>query len=88
MLSPVVFELPAAQAGLLQAELETLQHLGFDVQSFGGTSFQVRAVPHLVQGVDPVQAVRSVVEEFEEDETPLAREKERRSSRASASAPR
>ncbi|MCX6027338.1 MAG: DNA mismatch repair endonuclease MutL [Chloroflexi bacterium] len=78
MLAPVVFEVPAAQAGLLQAELETLRRLGFDIQPFGGSSFQVRAVPHLVQGADPVQAVRAVVEEFEEDETPLAREKERR----------
>ncbi len=78
MLAPVIFEVPAAQAGLLQAELETLQRLGFDIQPFGGSSFQVRAVPHLVQGADPVQAVRAVVEEFEEDETPLAREKERR----------
>lgn len=78
MLAPVVFEVPAAQAGLLQAELETLRDLGFDVQAFGGSSFQVRAVPHLVQTADPVQAVRAVVEEFEEDETPLAREKERR----------
>jgi len=78
MLAPVIFEMPAAQAGLLQAELETLQRLGFDIQPFGGSSFQVRAVPHLVQGADPVQAVRAVVEEFEEDETPLAREKERR----------
>ena len=78
MLAPVVFEVPAAQAGLLQAELETLQRLGFDIQPFGGSSFQVRAVPQLVQGADPVQAVRAVVEEFEEDETPLAREKERR----------
>ena len=78
MLTPVVFEVPAALAGLLQADLETLQRLGFDIQPFGGSSFQVRAVPHLVQGADPVQAVRSVVEEFEEDETPLAREKERR----------
>ncbi|OGO47064.1 MAG: hypothetical protein A2Z30_06645 [Chloroflexi bacterium RBG_16_64_43] len=78
MLTPVVFEVPAALAGLLQADLETLRRLGFDIQPFGGSSFQVRAVPHLVQGADPVQAVRSVVEEFEEDETPLAREKERR----------
>ena len=78
MLAAVIFEMPAAQAGLLQAELETLQRLGFDIQPFGGSSFQVRAVPHLVQGADPVQAVRAVVEEFEEDETPLAREKERR----------
>jgi len=77
MLAPVVFEVPAAQAGLLQAELDTLRRLGFDIQPFGGSSFQVRAVPHLVQGADPVQAVRAVVEEFEEDETPLARQKER-----------
>jgi len=78
MLTPVVFELPAAQAALLQTELATLQNLGFDVESFGGSSFQVRAVPHVMQAADPVQAVRAVVEEFEENETPLAREKERR----------
>lgn len=78
LLSPVVVELPPASARLLQDQLELLSHLGFAVEPFGPGAFQVRAVPPLLGHIDPAAAVRVVVEDFEEDETPLQAEIEER----------
>ena len=55
-----------------------LQHFGFEVEEFGGSSFQIRSIPALFAGADPVSALRAVVEDFEEDETPLQAEIEAR----------
>ena len=51
-----------------------LQHFGFDVEEFGPNTFQVRAMPALFMGSDPSAALRALVEDFEEDETPLQNE--------------
>jgi len=78
LLSPVVIDLSPAQAQLLEGQLPVLQHLGFDLESFGRSSFRVSAVPVLLSRLDPAAAVHAVVEDFEEDETPLAAEMEAR----------
>ncbi len=76
LLSPAVVQLPPQSAQLLITQLPILQHFGFDVEEFGGNSFQVRAVPALFAGADPASALRALVEDFEEDETPLQAEVE------------
>jgi DNA mismatch repair protein MutL len=74
LLSPAVVQLPPQSAQLLITQLPILQHFGFDVEEFGGNSFQVRAVPALFAGADPASALRALVEDFEEDEAPLQNE--------------
>jgi DNA mismatch repair protein MutL len=54
--------------------MHLLESLGFDVEPFGPNTFRVRAIPALLSGADPQSAVRVVVEDFEEDETPLQAE--------------
>ncbi|HSO26703.1 MAG TPA: hypothetical protein VLS48_01445 [Anaerolineales bacterium] len=76
LLQPVVVDLPPASARLLQDQLPVLARLGFEVEIFGTHAFQVRAIPAFLQGIDPAAALRVVVEEFEEDETPLQAEVE------------
>lgn len=76
LLSPTVVQLPPAQAKLLAGQISALQHFGFDVEEFGGNSFQVRAIPALFAGADPSSALRALVEDFEEDEAPLQNEVE------------
>lgn len=70
--------LPLAQAGLLEGQLPALRALGFEVEPFGGGAFRLRSVPVLLAGLDPAMALRSVVEDFEEDEEPLAGQVENR----------
>ncbi len=78
LLNPAAVDLPPAAARLLADQLPLLQHLGFHVESFGLSSFLVRAIPSLLARLDPAAALRVVVEDFEEDETPLQTELESR----------
>jgi DNA mismatch repair protein MutL len=74
LLEPVTIELPPASARLLEDQLSIIGHLGFQVETFGRGTFLIRAVPTLLSGMDPAAALRVLVEDFEEDETPLAEE--------------
>ncbi len=78
LLSPVVVELSPASARLLESQLPILHHFGFEVEAFGPNAFQVRAIPSLFTGSEPSAALRTLVEDFEEDETPLQGELEAR----------
>jgi DNA mismatch repair protein MutL len=74
LLTPAVVTLPPASTNLLTTNLPILHHLGFDVEEFGPNTFQVRAMPALFMGSDPAAALRALVEDFEEDESPLQNE--------------
>jgi DNA mismatch repair protein MutL len=78
LLEPVSVTLPPAQGALLEGQLELLKGFGFQVEPFGPNTFQVRAMPALFAGSDAASALRSLVEDFEEDETPLQQELEAR----------
>jgi DNA mismatch repair protein MutL len=74
LLTPVAVTLPPPSAHLLITQLPLLQHFGFDVEEFGPNTFQVRAMPALFMGSDPAAALHALVEDFEEDESPLQNE--------------
>jgi DNA mismatch repair protein MutL len=71
LLDPATVELPSSSADLLEEQLPLLNSLGFQVEIFGGGIFLVRAIPQLLTGLDPAAALQVMVEDFEEDETPL-----------------
>jgi DNA mismatch repair protein MutL len=72
LLTPVNVVLPPEKARLLESQLAVLDKLGFEVEPFGPNTFTVRAIPALIVGGDPEAALHVLVEDFEEDETPLA----------------
>ena len=74
LLDPATVELNSASARLLEEQAEVMANLGFEIEPFGPNTFKVRRMPSLLVGSDPVAAVRSVIEDFEEDETPLQNE--------------
>lgn len=76
LLTPVVVTLPPASAAAVSNQLPVLSRFGFEVEPFGPNSFQIRAVPSLFGSADPAAALRALVEDFEEDETPLQQEME------------
>ena len=78
LLTPAVVTLPPPTTPLLITQLPVLKHFGFDVDEFGPNTFQVRAMPALFAGSDPGAALRALVEDFEEDETPLQNEIEKK----------
>jgi DNA mismatch repair protein MutL len=71
LLSPEIIQLPINQAILLQEKLIILKKIGFDVNEFGPNTFQIRAIPSLLIGINPIEAVKVVVDDFEDDEKPL-----------------
>jgi DNA mismatch repair protein MutL len=78
LLDPVAVEVSPNAAALLYDQVETLNRLGFTIEPFGGNTFLIRSLPSILGKVDPARAVRVVVEDFEEDETPLASQVEAR----------
>jgi len=78
LLQPVAVDLPPASVRLLNEQLPVLARLGFTVELFGQATFLVRAVPALLVKLDPAAALRVLVEDFEEDESPLQEELEAR----------
>jgi DNA mismatch repair protein MutL len=78
LLTPTVVQLPPASAKLLNDQIVLLADLGFEVEEFGTNTFQVRALPNLFAGSDPSAALHAIVEDFEEDESPLQNEIEKK----------
>jgi DNA mismatch repair protein MutL len=78
LLEGITFQLPPGKATLLGDQLPLLRELGFDVELFGPGSFRVRSVPAFLSGADPLASIQVLVEEFEEDETPLKNEIDKR----------
>jgi DNA mismatch repair protein MutL len=74
LLEPVTVDLSPAAARLLDGQLPALNRLGFQVEHFGMNTFLVRAIPALLSKSDPAAGLRVLVEEFEEDESPLEAE--------------
>lgn len=78
LLDPVAVEVPPGAAAMLHDQIATLNRIGFNIEPFGGSTFLIRSLPTVLGKVDPARAVRVVIEDFEEDETPLAAEVEAR----------
>jgi DNA mismatch repair protein MutL len=78
LLEPINIDLSPEDSRLMEEHLPLITKLGFQVEPFGPNTYQIRSMPSLLIGCDPEQAVRVVIEDFEEDETPLQDEVEAR----------
>ena len=74
LLDPVTVEIPVASARLIEDQIDILNDLGFRVENFGSNMFIVRGIPSILSNMEPSAALLALVEDFEEDETPLANE--------------
>jgi DNA mismatch repair protein MutL len=74
LLEAQIIELTPEKAGLLEERLDVLKGLGFEIENFGPNTFSLRAIPAILAGGDPAEAIYAVVNAFEEDETPLMAE--------------
>ena len=78
LLEPITVELTPSQAELLGDQWDLLPKLEFEVEEFGARTYRVRAIPAVFGARDPGIALRSLVESFEEDESPFEGEREAR----------
>ncbi|NMC13903.1 MAG: hypothetical protein GYA34_13595 [Chloroflexi bacterium] len=76
LMEPVPIQLSPAQARLFSDQISIINQLGFQVEPFGLNTYLVRSIPALLSGLEPAAALRALVEDFEEDESPLAGEAE------------
>jgi DNA mismatch repair protein MutL len=77
LLEPAVVELSPEAVGMVEAHLEALRDLGFDLELFGGGSLLVRALPVSLALVPPAEVLADVVEALEEGRSETAEEAER-----------
>ena len=73
LLMPVLAELTPREVGLLLDQTEVLAEVGLEVTSLGGRSVGISAYPVLLRRADPVELVRSVVEQIEQAGQKLTR---------------
>jgi DNA mismatch repair protein MutL len=78
LLQPASVELAPAAARMVEGQLDLLARLGFAVETFGPNTFLVRSMPAILGGIEPAAALMVLVDDFEEDETPLQAEQEAR----------
>jgi DNA mismatch repair protein MutL len=63
-------ELLPEQVALVEENLDVLHEVGFSVEPFGRNTIRLRAVPAIVTGGDPVEALLAAVGEIESGEMP------------------
>ena len=78
LLTAAIVTLPLTQARMVEAQLEILNQIGFVIESFGPSSYKISAIPSILAGMQPQEAIMAVIEDFEEDETPLEKERTKR----------
>lgn len=61
VLFPEIVQFPASEVTMLEAIQEDLSAVGFELTPLGGGSYAINGVPTGIEGLDPVQLVRSMV---------------------------
>jgi DNA mismatch repair protein MutL len=74
LLAPVLLELTAAQAAVLEAEMGTLNEVGFNLEPFGGNSYRLLAVPEMLADEDISLAFLDILDEMAAGAVPMARQ--------------
>jgi DNA mismatch repair protein MutL len=76
LLQPEMVELPPQASRMISEQLPILKQFGFDIEPFGAHVYRIRAIPVILSGLQPAAALQVLVEDFEEDETPLQDQRE------------
>ncbi len=61
LLEPLTLHVGAELTGQVAEHLDALNRIGFEIESFGGDTFLVRAIPSVLSGQDPQRAVEEIV---------------------------
>jgi len=76
LLEPVVVQVASYDNTLIEKEVDLLRKIGFQLEPFGGNTWIVRAIPAILDRVSPQAALKAVLDELDEDETPLQHDHE------------
>lgn len=64
LLVPIEFELPRAEIQLLEQNLDTLSSIGFEIESFGGNTFHIHAIPTALIKSDVQKVILEVIDDL------------------------
>ena len=62
LLEPLVLDVSPEQAAVVAEEIETLNHLGVEIEPFGGVSYLVRSLPAILGRENPGAALSEIVD--------------------------
>jgi len=62
LLEPLVLDLTPEQAAVVAEELDTLGHLGVEIEPFGGASYLVRSLPAILGRENPYAALTEIID--------------------------
>ena len=62
LLEPLVLDVSPEQAAVVAEEIETLNHLGVEIEPFGGASYLVRSLPAILGRENPGAALSEIVD--------------------------
>ena len=62
LLEPLLLDFSPEQAAVVAEELETLNHLGVEIEPFGGASYLVRTLPAILGRENPAAALSEIVD--------------------------
>jgi len=75
LLAPLTLEASPAETAALVELMSPLAEVGFALELFGDRTYLLRAVPAALSGVDPVAALRDVLQELSGDSRGLTQER-------------
>lgn len=61
LLEPLTLHVGHELTGLVADQLAQLNHVGFEIEAFGGDTFLVRAIPSVLAGQDPLRTLEEIV---------------------------
>lgn len=61
VLFPEILQLPASEAAVLEGIMDDLFAVGFDLSNLGGGSYAINGIPSGIEGLNPVELVRSML---------------------------
>ncbi len=67
LLTPLHLELTPAERVTMEEEISKFASFGFDIESFGGGGFVIRAVPAAIKNLDPLKLVKQTLSEQEQE---------------------
>ncbi len=70
LLVPQQLELTAEEIALFEDNKEIFDSLGFEIDSFGGNTFVVRAIPGCLSGQEPDEIIKGVLDDIQNGKNP------------------
>jgi len=70
LLVPLQIEFTTTEISQIEANIDVFKNLGFEIENFGGNTFNVYSVPSFFSGEDIEQVIKGVLDDIENEKNP------------------